>query len=217
MLVADGDRDMRARISALVCRLDSLPVAAATGAEALAAAEVPGVSLALISVDLLDPCGFEVLHQLRGRHGETLPIALMSANDHGGALRDEVASFLLGADDYFAKPLQEDLFVARVRRLIAQARPATRRRDGAVGRPALTNREREVLGLLVAGNRIPDIAAHLCITRKTTSTHVERILAKLGAHSQAQAVAFALRDGVLDDRGASGQKRRDNRLAAGRW
>ncbi|MEA2197131.1 MAG: hypothetical protein QOJ25_1182, partial [Solirubrobacteraceae bacterium] len=37
-------------------------------------------------------------------------------------------------------------------------------------------------------------------TRKTAATHMEHILAKLGAHSQAQAVAFAMRDKVLAGR-----------------
>jgi two-component system, OmpR family, response regulator len=62
---------------------------------------------------------------------------------------------------------------------------------------ALTKREPDVLGLLVDGRRLPEIAETLCITRKTAGTHMEHILAKLGAHSQAQAVAFAMRDKVL--------------------
>jgi DNA-binding NarL/FixJ family response regulator len=61
----------------------------------------------------------------------------------------------------------------------------------------LTKREQDVLGLLVDGRRLPEIAEALCITRKTAATHIEHILSKLGAHSQAQAVAFAMRDKVL--------------------
>jgi DNA-binding NarL/FixJ family response regulator len=61
----------------------------------------------------------------------------------------------------------------------------------------LTRREHEVLTLLVDGRRRHEIAHLLCITPKTVSTHIERILGKLGAHSQAQAVAFALRQGVV--------------------
>ena len=60
----------------------------------------------------------------------------------------------------------------------------------------LTPREREVLALLAEGHRPGEIAEELCITRKTTATHIEHILGKLGAHSQAQAVAIALREGL---------------------
>jgi DNA-binding NarL/FixJ family response regulator len=64
-------------------------------------------------------------------------------------------------------------------------------------RGGLTPRELEVLQLLVEGLRPTEISEELCISQKTTSTHLEHILAKLGAHSQAQAVAFAIRDELV--------------------
>ncbi len=207
VLVADHDDGLRRCLSELVGSLGLLPVAAATGSEALARAEDPEVVLALLSLDLASPCGYEVLHRMRARYGETLPIAVLSADNANP--RDEVASLLLGADHYFTKPLQNDLFVARVRRLMRQpATSTTHPRIAASADPphepnrtALTNRESQVLALLVRGHRTADIAARLCITRKTAATHIERILPKLGAHSQAQAVAFALRDGLVQDPG----------------
>jgi NADPH-dependent ferric siderophore reductase len=54
-----------------------------------------------------------------------------------------------------------------------------------------------VLQLLIDGFRSPEIAESLCITKKTAAPHIEHILAKLGAHTQAQAIAFAIRDDVL--------------------
>jgi DNA-binding CsgD family transcriptional regulator len=65
----------------------------------------------------------------------------------------------------------------------------------------LTAREHEVLGLLVEGLRPSEIAVRLCIVPKTASSHIEHILAKLGAHTQAQAVSFAVRDGLVNGRG----------------
>jgi DNA-binding CsgD family transcriptional regulator len=64
----------------------------------------------------------------------------------------------------------------------------------------MTRRPRtySVLGHLVEGRSSSEIAELRCISRKTTSTHIEHVLAKLGARSQAQAVAFAVRDGILD-------------------
>ena len=210
VLVADQDDAVRRSVCDLVSSLGLHPEAAATGAEALAAAERCGVALALLSVDLAGPCGYEVLHRMRAHYGEALPIAVLAASEHSSP-RDEVASLLLGADDFFTKPLQFDRFLARVRRLATGPdRPGSRRPTAQSRSPAgprepaqLTNREQQVLALLVSGCRTSEIAARLCITRKTAATHIERILPKVGAHSQAQAVAFAIRDGLVRDENGS--------------
>ena len=70
-----------------------------------------------------------------------------------------------------------------------------------------------MLALLVEGYRTSEISEHLHITRKTTATHIEGILAKLGAHSQAQTVAFALRDGLLDNQ----RPAKSGKTVAPRW
>jgi DNA-binding CsgD family transcriptional regulator len=58
----------------------------------------------------------------------------------------------------------------------------------------LTRRELEVLELLVEGRAQDQIAEILVISPKTVATHIQRILAKLGVHSRAQAVALAARE-----------------------
>ena len=61
----------------------------------------------------------------------------------------------------------------------------------------LTPREREVLQLLAAGLDSAAIARRLHISPRTQRNHAGNILAKLGVHSQLQAVVFALRHGVV--------------------
>ena len=56
-------------------------------------------------------------------------------------------------------------------------------------------REREVLGLVVAGRSDQEIAAALSVSRRTASTHVGNILGKLGLPSRA-AAAYAARHGL---------------------
>jgi two-component system nitrate/nitrite response regulator NarL len=69
-------------------------------------------------------------------------------------------------------------------------------------RSALTPREWEVLDLLCAGLAIDQICDELVLARDTVRTHVKRLLRKLGAHSQAEAIeiANALRASFSPDR-----------------
>jgi DNA-binding NarL/FixJ family response regulator len=59
---------------------------------------------------------------------------------------------------------------------------------------ALTDRERDVLALLVEARTNRQIANRLYISEKTVSVHVSNILAKLGVRSRAEAAALARRD-----------------------
>jgi DNA-binding NarL/FixJ family response regulator len=61
----------------------------------------------------------------------------------------------------------------------------------------LTAREKHVLGGVAEGLRSHEIAATMCITRKSVENHKQRIFAKLGVQSQAHAVAVALEIGPL--------------------
>ena len=71
---------------------------------------------------------------------------------------------------------------------------------GAAAAPAgapLTSREREILELMADGANNRIIAARLAISRHTVKFHVASILAKLAATSRTEAVALALRGGLL--------------------
>lgn len=61
----------------------------------------------------------------------------------------------------------------------------------------LTEREMEVLALLVEGLNNPQIAKKLVITIATTKTHVHNILQKLYVGTRAKAVATAMKDGLV--------------------
>ena len=62
---------------------------------------------------------------------------------------------------------------------------------------ALTAREIEVLSQIAGGNRNRDIAEQLFISEDTVKVHVKHIMEKLGASDRTQAVAIAVRRGII--------------------
>jgi DNA-binding CsgD family transcriptional regulator/tetratricopeptide (TPR) repeat protein len=84
-----------------------------------------------------------------------------------------------------AKPLLEELAA------ISTQRGRPRNGAGPHGLKSLTDRERDVLALLVDGRTNRQIAAQLFISEKTASVHVSNILAKLGVRSRGEAAAMA--------------------------
>ena len=71
---------------------------------------------------------------------------------------------------------------------------------GRVGAATLTDREREILGLIAQGLSNAAIAERLVVSVNTVRNHVANLLAKLGARSKLEALSIAIRDGLLPDR-----------------
>lgn len=71
------------------------------------------------------------------------------------------------------------------------------RRAGAGSASGLTQREREILGLVCDGLSNREISATLYISTGTVKIHLERVYAKLGVANRAAAVAHAFRNGLI--------------------
>jgi DNA-binding NarL/FixJ family response regulator len=119
--------------------------------------------------------------------------------------------------------LKTDDFVEVLRVLTGAAARLTRRQPGgavlslsaqAAHRPArhstrypaldhlLTPREREVLARLVYGESTPSMARSMGVRLSTLRTHIDSVLIKLGVHSRLEAVAYAVREGIIEVRGS---------------
>jgi DNA-binding NarL/FixJ family response regulator len=68
------------------------------------------------------------------------------------------------------------------------------------GRPAvaqLTEREQQVLSLIAAGHPTREVAEQLCYSERTVKNVLHDVVTKLNARSRSQAVAFAVREGLI--------------------
>ena len=117
--------------------------------------------------------------------------ALGAARPHRVALPPGAAEAVL-REEVRAGRLDGDA----VQAVLAAAGQRVRR---AVDSPTgLTARETEVLVHLARGLSNPEIAAALTVSRKTVSTHLEHIYAKLGVSTRTKAALFAMRHGLAD-------------------
>jgi DNA-binding NarL/FixJ family response regulator len=194
VLVVDDDESLRALMTQLLGRGGYRVREAATGDEALAAAREERPSLALVDVHLPGMSGYDVCRALRAEFGQGLPIVFISGERTEPF--DRVAGLRLGADDYVVKPFDPDELLARIDRLVDRSRFGPE--HDAMSSSRLTRRELEVLHLLSRGRTPKEIGRELSVSRKTVSTHIQNIRTKLNVHSQAQAVAVAFRDQLVE-------------------
>jgi len=138
-------------------------------------------------------------------------VVILTGTDDDEKLFEAIKS---GARGYLHKNLESDRFfellegVARgepaltpalARKLLEEFRRPQERRREPEDPDALTDREREVLELMVDGvtsNR--KLAKRLGVTENTVKFHVRNILDKLHLHNRAQVVAFALRHKLVE-------------------
>jgi len=60
----------------------------------------------------------------------------------------------------------------------------------------LSSREREILQLIAEGNSVPQIASHLCISKRTVEAHKTHIMEKLNVHDKVGLIKYAIRMGL---------------------
>lgn len=174
---------------------------ATNGAEALSLARETRPDV--VVMDLLMPVmsGIEATAAIRKELPETEVLALTSVLEDLAvfeALRAGAIGYLLKDTD--APELRRAIQSAADGQVQLSPQVATQllRDVRAPGSPeTLTEREREVLGLLARGQSNKEIARVLQIGETTAKTHVKNILAKLGVASRTQAAIYAIRVGLV--------------------
>jgi two-component system NarL family response regulator len=106
-----------------------------------------------------------------------------------------------GARGYLLKGMDTEELLAAIRTVHSgKSRipaPVAERLAERMNAPTLTDRETEVLRLIVGGNSNKEIAAALFISEATVKTHINSLLSKLGVSDRTQAATTALQRGIV--------------------
>jgi len=178
------DDDYFARTAVRIMLEDAgFRVAEFSSCEAFLAAYEPQAECCLV-LDLHLP-GMGGLDLLRQMSDAVLPPTVVISGD--GAISEAVTAMKVGAADFIEKPIREETLLDCVRAALKRSKrldSAAHIKEVAVEHMAdLTPRQREVLGLVLAGHASKVIAYHLGISQRTVENHRAVIMHKTGATS----------------------------------
>ncbi len=209
IVLADDHRIVRQGLRALLSAEEDFSVIgeADDGREALAVVERLNPDVLVLDLMMPGLNGLEVARQVH-KHSPKVRIVVLSMHDDEGFVLEALAN---GVSAYVLKDSNSSDLVLAVREVAAGRRylspPLSDRaietyqqmaKIGTMDKhETLTTREREVLQLSAEGHTNSEIAARLGISPRTAETHRSRLMHKLGLHSQADLIRYALRRGII--------------------
>ena len=208
VLLVEDDVPTRERLANSVAEQSELELLAAVGtvAEARSLLEQATPDVLLTDLGLPDGNGVELIRELRQKGAPTQVMVVTVFGDE----RHVAGAIEAGALGYLLKDASSEAIGQSILELLAGGSPISpaiaryvlRRlqpSDAEEERPHLTDREREVLTLLVKGFTAPEVADLLKVTGHTVKTHIRKVYEKLEVHSRGEAVAEAIHLKLVDN------------------
>jgi two-component system invasion response regulator UvrY len=203
LLIADDHEIVRDGLKRILAATTDIQVAgeAASGDEALALVKANDYDVAMIDMSMPGLAGIDLVKRLKAEKPKLRILVLSMHGEHQYAAR----ALKAGASGYLTKDSASEQLVGALRKIAAGGlHISDTAAAGLVGsteqspHEALSDREFEVLRLLVAGLGPTEIGEKLHLSVKTVSTHKTRILEKLKVASTAELVRYALEHKLLD-------------------
>jgi DNA-binding NarL/FixJ family response regulator len=177
---------------------------AASGEEAVERAAELTPDVVFMDVRMPGIDGIEATRRIREASPET-KIILITIDESRGAISEAIQA---GVSGYLLKDASADTLIDAARNAVegrAVIHPQLTKafiEEAHLGEPSseqapLSKREREILQKIANGATTKEVASELGISPHTVKTHLERIFEKLGANDRAQAVAIAIRTGLV--------------------
>jgi DNA-binding NarL/FixJ family response regulator len=210
VLLVEDSTVTRNRLARVIEAHPQLALQAAVGTCAAARAELARSrpDVLLTDLDLPDGNGVELVREVQAARGAVAAMVITIFGDE----RHVVAALEAGALGYLLKDGDADYVASSILEMLAGGSPISppiaryllRRFQGdagnapaAAGAPALSEREREVLNLVVKGLSNAEIAKMLAVAPTTVASHVRSIYQKLDVHSRGEVVYEAMQLGLV--------------------
>lgn len=199
VLVIDDHPMVRAGLAATLNPEPDMEIVASAenGREGVALYRCHQPDVALMDLKMPEMGGVEAIRAIR----MDFPLAKIVVLSTYEGDEDIFRAIQAGALTYLLKNTPSEKMIDVIRKVAAGGRPmppeVAQKLTDRLLQPTLTNRETDVLRLLTRGMRNKEIAAALEITEETVQSHVKSILAKLAVHDRTEAVAVAIRRGIV--------------------
>lgn len=164
-----------------------------------------GLDVILLDINIPGISGADLIARIKS-DATAPPVLVLSMHNE-----PSVAARMLraGADGYITKDCESDDLLGAIRTVAAggkyidpqiASKLALEAASGEAGPPhqALSERELQVLRLLISGLGLNEIGTQLCISSKTVSTHKTRLMEKLDAANMAELMRYAMRHHLLN-------------------
>lgn len=203
VLIADDHKIVRDGLRRILAATSDIEVVAeaASGDETLALVKANDYDVAMLDLSMPGLAGIALVKRLKAEKPKLRVLVLSMHGEHQYAAR----ALKAGASGYLTKDSASEQLVGALRKiaaggvhisdaaaasLVGSAQPAAHE--------GLSDREFEVLRLLVEGLGPTEIGEKLHLSVKTVSTHKTRILEKLKVGSTAELVRYALQHKLVD-------------------
>jgi DNA-binding NarL/FixJ family response regulator len=199
LLVVDDHHIVRQGLIALLTTVPEMQVVAeaSDGHQALELYRQHQPDVTLMDLRMNTMNGVETTRAIRAEFPNARIIVLTTFDGD----EDIYRALQAGARGYLLKGMDTEELLAAIRTVHSgKSRipaPVAERLAERMNTPALTDRETEVLRLIVGGNSNKEIAAALFISEATVKTHINSLLSKLGVSDRTQAATTALQRGIV--------------------
>jgi two-component system, LuxR family, response regulator FixJ len=192
VFVVDDDPAIRDSLSLLLSAAGYAAKAYESATALLTSGAPEQVGCLIVDVQMPEMDGIALQMELT-RRGSPLQVVVMTGH---GDIPIAVGAMKAGAVDFLEKPFDEPVLLGSVRRALDRAEVAgdlaKEARVTSARLALLTERERQVLDLIVAGKANKVIAHELSISPRTVEIHRARVMEKMGASNLADLVRKTL-------------------------
>ncbi len=204
VLLADDHQLVREGLKQLLAATVDIRVEgeAANGDEALALVKSAAYDIAILDMSMPGLSGIDLVKRVK-HEKPALRVLVLSMH---GEKQYAARALKSGASGYMTKDTASEQLVAAIRKIAAggvhisdaaaEQLLASTQQGTAAPHSALSDREFEVLRLIVSGMTLTEIGDKLHLSVKTVSTHKTHNLNKLNLHSTADLVRYAMENGL---------------------